>query len=410
MSKEIIELKEKRAGLVEQQRTIVDLAETEKREFTSDEEATYQRIDTDFEELTTQISDAEQREADKIERLRALEEREKSQDRKQAPPSVEDKDEAAERMGLFNRALVGGVGALSNAEIRALSAGTDTEGGYIVAPEKFVNKLIKSVDDMVYIRQKATVIPVAMATALGVPTLETDPGDADWTTELGTGNLDSDMDFGKRELKPRPVAKRVKVSEQLLRQALQSADSLIRSRLAYKFGITHEKAFLTGTGSGQPLGLFTASSKGISTGRDVSTDNTTTLIKADGLINAKYSLKAQYQKSAEWVFHRDAVKMIRKLKDGNGDYLWKMGLGDKTDTILELPYSMTEYAPNTFTTGLYVGLLGDLSFYWIADALNMTIKVLDQLYAETNQVGYIGRMESDGMPVLEEAFARVTLA
>lgn len=409
MSKEIIELKEKRAGLVEQQRTIVDLAETEKRDFSAEETETYDKIDKDFESLTTQIAETEKREAEKIERLRVLEEREK-EPKPNTPQSRSEEEENQERMGLFNRALVHGVSSLSASEVRALSAGTDTEGGYIVAPEKFVNELIKGVDNMVYVRQKATVIPVAMATSLGVPTLETDPGDADWTSELATGNLDSDMAFGKRALTPTAIAKRVKVSKKLIRQALQSADGLVRNRLAYKFGVTHEKAFLTGSGAEQPLGLFTASAKGISTDRDVSTDNTTTLIKADNLINTKYSLKAQYQKSAEWLFHRDAVKMIRKLKDGNGDYLWKQGLGDKTDTILELPYSMSEYAPNTFTTGLYVGLLGDLSFYWIADALGMTIQVLNELYAETGQIGYIGRMESDGMPVLEEAFARIKLA
>jgi len=65
--------------------------------------------------------------------------------------------------------------------------------------------------------------------------------------------------------------------------------------------------------------------------------------------------------------------------------------------------------PNTFTTGLYVGLIGDLNFYWIADALDFTVQVVDQLYAATNQTGYFGRLESDGMPVLSEAFARVTL-
>ena len=71
---------------------------------------------------------------------------------------------------------------------------------------------------------------------------------------------------------------------------------------------------------------------------------------------------------------------------------------------------MSEYAPNTFTTGLYVGLLGDFSHYWIADALEMTVQRLVELYAGTNQTGFIGRLETDGAPVLEEAFARVKLA
>jgi HK97 family phage major capsid protein len=71
---------------------------------------------------------------------------------------------------------------------------------------------------------------------------------------------------------------------------------------------------------------------------------------------------------------------------------------------------MSEYAPSTFTTGLYVGILGDFSKYWIVDALDMEMQRLVELYAATNQIGFIGRKETDGMPCLEEAFVRVTLA
>jgi HK97 family phage major capsid protein len=74
-----------------------------------------------------------------------------------------------------------------------------------------------------------------------------------------------------------------------------------------------------------------------------------------------------------------------------------------------MPVNMSEYAPSTMTSALYVGILGDFSQYWIADALDMQIQRLVELYAETNQTGFIGRMESDGMPVLEEAFVRVKL-
>jgi HK97 family phage major capsid protein len=155
-----------------------------------------------------------------------------------------------------------------------------------------------------------------------------------------------------------------------------------------------------------------ASNDGIPTSRDVSADNTATAITADGLINAKYSLKAQYHSSEalRWIFHRDAIKMIRKLKADDGQYIWQPGLAtDRPDTILDVPYIMSEYAPNTFTTGLYVGILGDFSHYWIADAMTLQIQRLVELYAESNQVGFIGRLECDGMPVLAEAFARVKL-
>jgi HK97 family phage major capsid protein len=226
------------------------------------------------------------------------------------------------------------------------------------------------------------------------------------------------MSFGKRELHPRPLAKRIKISRKLLSR-LPGAEGLVTQRLAYKFAVSEEKAFLTGTGANGPLGVFTASSYGISTGRDVSSGNTSTAITMDGLINALYSLKAQYQTSptTAWLFHRDAVKMIRKLRDdsgasaGTGQYLWQPSTQvGEPDTLLGLPVFTSEYAPNTFTTGLYVGLVGDFSNYWIADADTFSVQRLVELYAEANQVGLIGRKETDGMPVLEEAFARVTLA
>ena len=167
---------------------------------------------------------------------------------------------------------------------------------------------------------------------------------------------------------------------------------------------------MTGDGSQKPLGVFVASADGISTARDVSTGNTATSIMGDGLIEAKYSLKEAYWPRARWIFHRDAVKQIRKLKDGNGQYIWQAGIsGGVPDRILELPYTTSEFAPNTFTTGQYVGILGDFQKYWIVDALDMVMQRLTELYAETNQTGFIARYEGDGAPVLEEAFARVKL-
>ena len=168
---------------------------------------------------------------------------------------------------------------------------------------------------------------------------------------------------------------------------------------------------MTGNGAGRPLGLFTASADGISTARDIATGNTATEIKFDGLYEAKYAVKSQYQAAAEWIFHRDAVKKIAKLKDSDGQYIWQPSVVmNVPDMLMGRPVNMSEFAPNTFTNGLYVGLYGDLKYYWICDSLNMEIQVLAELYARTNQIDYISRIETDGAPVLSEAFARVTLA
>lgn len=292
----------------------------------------------------------------------------------------------------------------------ALQADVNTDGGYTV-PATFNAQLIQELDDMVFIRQRATKLTLAMGESLGFASLDTDPDDAEWTAEIKTGSEDSSMAFGKREFRPYPLAHRLKVSRKLIRASAINVDALVRQRLAYKFAISEEKAFVSGSGAGEPLGLFTASDSGIGTSRDVSTGNTDTAITMDGLINSLYALKAQYRSRAEWLFHRDALKQIRKLKDGEGQYLWQPSTQLGTpDLLLGKPYLESEYVPSTFTSGKYVGLLGDFSQYWIVDALSMSLQVLYELYAETNQIGYIGRLECDGMPVDSNAFVRVKLA
>jgi HK97 family phage major capsid protein len=197
----------------------------------------------------------------------------------------------------------------------------------------------------------------------------------------------------------------------LLRRSAISADALVRDRLAYKIAVVAENAFLNGIGTaGQPLGVFTASDLGISTGRDVSTGNTAATPTFDGLKEAKYTMKGQYRGGANWIFHRTIVKLIDKLKDGEGRYIWQASVvPGAPDMILGIPVRESEYAPNTITGSAYVGILGNFANYWIADALTATIQVLIELYAGTNQNGYLSRMEFDGMPVLEEAFVRVKL-
>jgi HK97 family phage major capsid protein len=405
MSK-INELREKRAKAIHDMREIVDRSESAgEKELTGDNLAAYERA---FDEQA-KLADAVKREEGlmDLERQMAADAIEGGNARQIS--KTESKSDL--EMRAFRTLIVGGKDSMTPELMNALQFDSDQAGGYLSPPEQFVNDLIIAKNNMVFIRDKATVFPLNAAHSLGAPSLDTDPADAAWTAEIGSVSEDSSMDFGKRELSPTQLTKLVKVSMKLLRNSAMPAEQIVRERLAYKFGITEEKAYLTGTGASQPLGLFTASSMGISTSRDVSTGNATTSIKFDGLLEAKYSCKVQYQRNGEWIFHRDAVKQIAKLKDGDGQYIWQPAKTmSESDMLLGRPVNISEYAPNTFTTGQYVGMFGDYSNYWIAESLAMQVQRLNELYAATNQVGFIGRMELDGAPVLEEAFARVKLA
>lgn len=336
---------------------------------------------------------------------------------KSARPDQLSGEQANERKA-WNRFLKVGEKNLTEAEKKSLRADSASEGGYLSAPQQVLAEYIKAIDDLVFIRQLGTVYPLDMADSLGVPTIESEVNDPEWTSELNTGTEDTGLKTGKRELKPTPLARQIRLSRKLIRQSMINADALVQERLAYKFAVVQEKAFMTGTGANQPLGVFTASTSGISTARDVATAGASA-ITGDDLLNTKHALKAAYwnRPNTRWILARQVLNAIRKLKDTTNNYLWSPGLGPGggltgglPPTLIDVPYVVSEYAPSTITTGLYTAIIGDFSFYWIAEAQRLEIQVLNELYAATNQVGYIGRMELDGMPVLEEAFARMRQA
>lgn len=305
---------------------------------------------------------------------------------------------------------------LSHEQFAALQSDNATQAGYLTASEQFASELLKEVDDLVFVRQYARVHTVTEADALGIRKRTNRADTFGWSDELTVSDEDTSLAYGKKVLTPHHLTGQIKVSRDLVRRATVSADQIVREEMARNAGEKMEDGFLTGNGNKQPLGVFTASSDGISTSRDVITGSTTSIL-ADSLINAKYALKSQYRNGSRgalrWLFHRDAVSIIAKLKDSDNHYMFRPGqgvTGDDPDRLLGIPLDESERAPNTFTDGNYCGLLANWRYYEIADALDMEIQVLTELDARTNQIGYIGRLKCDGMPTLEEAFVRLKCA
>lgn len=401
------ELRQKRAKVIADARAILDKAAAESRALTDEERGNYDAALRDAENIRETYERMERQAAIDAE-LDESRRQPPTEDRGGRGSEERETEESRTRREAFGRFIQHGRSALSADEVRALSQSNPVDGGFLVAPQEFRGSLIQAIDDAVFMRQLGTVLTVTTAASLGSPSLDTDVDDADWTSELATGS-EGTIAFGRRELSPHPLAKRVKVSKKLLRSSATPPEGIVRQRLAYKFGVAMEKGYMLGSGASRPLGIFVASADGIPTGRDVQTGSATD-ITMDGLIGAKYALKSGYHARARWLFHRDGVAKIAKIREGSGtgQYLWQPSTqAGQPDRLLGFPVLMSEFVPNTFTSALYVGMLADFSHYWIVDALDLQIQRLDELYAETNQVGFIGRAESDGMPVLAEAFVRL---
>lgn len=405
------ELLEKRAKATDDARAIQAKAKAESRSLTDDERNQIDKhlddaLDAD-KALRTHDSDLERERRQAELDAKLADDRKGTERGRESDPSIKDEDRALAALNVFVR---DGRHALGEAERRDLQADSLGAGGALVLPMAISAVFNKFVDDQVFVRQRATVEQVTGAQSLGVAGLATDVSDPDWTGEVTSVNRDTAMATDRRELTPRPLAKEILVSQKLLRLSPRAA-MLVLERLAYKHAIAQENAFLNGTGANQPLGVFVANAQGVSTSRDVSESNTTTAITAAGLIAAKYALKAGHWAGASWLFPRAAMKQIAGLVGSDGQFLWRQSFRDgEPDSVLGFPVDMSEYAPSTFTTGLYVGILANWKRgYMIADSLGVTVQRLDELYAKTSQVGFIGRSEVDGMPVLEEAFVRVKL-
>lgn len=427
-----MDLYEQRAKARADAVAILDGASAEGRAtLSADEEGRYQRIDAEIDRLGDEIDKQERRQAAYDRRtvpatqpgvkggdgsaltieypgFRREGVRGRDPRRTQLKPGSAEHKRSTDAYGkaFLNYVTSGGRSALG------LQVGADNKGGYL-APTQMASDLIKFLDDNVFMRQLATVLPpLGAAVSLGIPSWETDPNDADWTPEVPASDISEDdaSRLGKRELMPHLLSKLLKFSNKLMRSSVINPQTLLTDRGGYKFSITEEKAFLTGTGDQQPLGVFVASADGVTTARDV-TASSATAFSADDVINLLFGLKEQYQKNATGLFSREFVKRARKLKDGNGQYLWMPGLAGQPSTILDRPYVMSEYVPATYTTGLYVGMFADFKAgYWIADSLALEVQVLDQLFALKNQTGVVLRKETDGTPVLAEAFSRLKLA
>ena len=424
MSAAIIEKRKQRAKNVHDARAIHTRAETEKRDMSAEERKNFDDLMAVVDTLADEIAalkageEGEERDEDEdkkkadAERLeaaeRAAEEDGKTGERRapRGTPEQRGGDNREQRYAVAYRNWL-----RSGIETRDLSLGTNNAGGFLVTPTQMSKDLVVALNNLVFVRGLCDIETLTEAKSLGVPQITTDVSDADWTAEVPTLTADTSLVLARRDLSPNLLCKLVLASHRLLNNSALP-EQVIMQRLAYKFAVSEENAFLNGSGSGQPLGLFTASASGIPTSRDVTAASTTTFV-GDELINVAMSIPAQYAKSASfgWIMHRDAVKIARKLKDGQGQYLWQIGIGnDRPDTLLGYPLYQSEYAPNTFTTGLYVACLGDMKSYKIADVANMEVQRLVERYADSNQIGFLGRRYLDASPVLSNAFARLKLA
>jgi HK97 family phage major capsid protein len=239
----IAELLQKRANLVTQARALIDKADAEKRGLSAEDEAQYNKLMDEVAQIKSDVDRRQQLEAVENTLQQPINTAQRTNPGGNATQTLQDIQWRSrgmvalrEQPGFMDDPLwkklfpyaqdsyrsayqswIRAGSEIGMMERRALQADSDLLGGYLTMPMQFVDRLIQAIDNLTYIRQWATIFAVPQAESLGVPSLDADPADPTWTSELAIGTEDSSMNFGRREFHPHPLAKYIKISRKLLR-------------------------------------------------------------------------------------------------------------------------------------------------------------------------------------------------
>ena len=391
MSK-ILELREKRAKAWDAAKAFLDSKRGTDGLLSAEDVATYEKMEADVVNLGKEI--------DRLERQQALDaELNKPINTpitgKPGQPNPEDKtgrasDEYKRAFWNAMRSKTAGYEVLN-----ALQVGTDSEGGYLV-PDEFERTLVEALQEENIFRTMAKIIQTASGDRK-IPVVAS-KGTASWVDEEGA-IPESDDAFGQVSIGAYKLATMIKVSEELLNDSVFNLESYIAREFARRIGAKEEESFFIGNGTGKPTGIFNATG-----GAELGvTAASATAITVDEIMDLFYSLKSPYRKNAVFVMNDSTVKAIRKLKDGNGQYLWQPSItAGQPDTILNRPVKTSAYVP-AIAAGAKTIAFGDFGYYWIADRQGRSFQRLNELYAATGQVGFKATQRVDGKLILSEA-------
>jgi HK97 family phage major capsid protein len=391
----IVELREKQAKLVADAREKLDAITDDTGETRAKElEVEYDKLMAEHDRLEGQIQ-RQQKLEDAEERMNTPDPRRPKGEDRTVEPEREQKDVEA----IFRTYLRGGQEALDGEErkllreLRAQAVGTDAAGGYTV-PQGFQSELIESLKaygpmlDPGVTRQIAT----ASGQQIDWPTMD-DTSNKGALLAENTQDTEQDVAFGQKQLDAyKYTSKIIRVSEELLQDSAFNVEQVIRDAMAERIGRIVNEHLTTGTGTGQPNGIVTASGAGLIAASG-------TAISFDDLIELFHSIDPAYRSdpTSRWMFNDATLKLLRKIKDANGLYIWQPADArtGQPATILDVPYAINQDMASVGLSAKSV-VFGAMSRYIVRRVREFAVRRLVERYADFYQVGFVGFGRFDG--------------
>ena len=249
-------------------------------------------------------------------------------------------------------------------EEKALSVGSNTDGGYLV-PTETDTEITRLMTAISPIRSIASVRKVSTA-IYKKPVTTTGPATG-WVAETASRSQTNSqsidaLSFPTAELYAMPAA-----TAQFLDDAAVDVGQWIADEVNAAFAQQEGTAFVSGNGTNKPKGFLAETTIAeaswswgklgyIATGvsGDLPASN-----KSDVLIDLVYALKSGYRQNASFVMNRKTQAVLRKLKDDSGNYLWQpAATADGKATLMGFPLVEAEDMPD-IAAGSYSIAFGD---------------------------------------------------
>jgi HK97 family phage major capsid protein len=314
------------------------------------------------------------------------------------PQELSDEQRAALRAGVYT----------ASKEERAQST-TAAAGGYTVPTDlaATVDKTMKMWGPM-YDEAICTVLNTASGNPIDFPTTDDTAVAIVQHTEASAMTDDASADAVLAKMTLNAFAydtKWIQVSMELLQDSNINVESFIGELLGERIARRVNVELTTGDGTGDPNGIVVASTAG-------KTAASTTAFTADEVIDLFHSIDPAYRASPKcrFMLHDSVLAAVRKLKDGNGQYIWSLGdirVG-APGSLLGQPYSVNQAMASAFTTGQKLILFGDFGKYYVRKVGSPVIGVRREYYWPN--IGLAGIVRLDGDLIQTSAVKHLKLA
>ena len=318
--------------------------------------------------------------------------------------------------GAFDTFLRKGNQQMVGDEAKALSVGSDPDGGFQVHPD-MSGSVATRVFETSAMRAYASVQTISTDALEG--RVDDDEAAATWASETGTRSTTATPQMGTWRISVHELHAWPDASQKILDDASMDMEAWLAAKVADKFARSENAAFVNGDGADRPRGFLTyddwASAgvyqrdgleqfdSGVNGGFAAAPNG------GDVLIKVTNQLKAPYRANANWFMNRSTCEMVRKLKDSDGAYLWQPGLAaGQPSSLLSYSVASFEDMPDPATGSLSLAF-GDMrATYQIVD--RMGIRVLRDPFTATPMVIFKTTKRTGGDVISFEALKIIKLA